>query len=232
MPKYSILVLAITVALTLPSMALAAERSRFVLFQVGCGLSMPSYPAETEDAFTILESQPGVERLKLSLDLALGFAVSQRAFMLGRVDGFADRLYEDNDYLQMNLYIYSIGFRYYPNTTGLHLEAGAGGTRGVARSSLGGDSSSDWDFGFGGARDWDFNPEAKGFGLTLEARYDSIELEGEGANCLMLTLNLSRKQETAGAGGASRSAGALDTSLDARSVRIRPFGPVAEWDRL
>ncbi len=99
MPKYSILVLAITVALTLPSMALAAEGSRSVLFQVGGGLSMPSYPADTEDAFTFFESQPGVERLKLSLDLALGYAVSQEVFILGRVDGFADRLYDNYDYL-------------------------------------------------------------------------------------------------------------------------------------
>lgn len=191
MPKYSILVLA--VALALPSLAIAAEGKRSVLFQVGGGLSMPSYPADTEDAFTFLESQPGVERLKLSLDLALGFAVSQEAFILGRVDGFGDRLYDNYDYLQMNLYLCSLGFRYYPMTTGLYVEAGAGGTQGVTQSSLGSGSSSDWGFGYGGALGWDFNPEARGFGLTLEARYDSIELEGEEAHCLMLTLNLSWK---------------------------------------
>ena len=190
MRKCPILFAALVLAFALPSLALAAEGSRSVLFQVGGGLSVPSYPAEMEEVFSLMEAQPGVERIKLSLDLALGFAVSQEAFVLGRVDGFGDRLYDSYDYYQMNLYLYSLGFRYYPRTTGFYLEAGAGGTKGVAQSSMGGDSASDWGFGYGGALGWDFNQEARGFGLTLEARYDHIEFDGEGAGCLMLALNL------------------------------------------
>jgi len=169
MYKYASIFVVIALAFAIPTHA-AAEGNRSVLFQVGGGLYAPTYPSALEQDLSTIAAQPGVDRVKLSLNAALGVALSERSFLMGRIDGMGDRLADAYDYLQLNLYLYSLGLRYYPATTGFYLEGGAGATKGVLQSSLYGQTASPNGFGFGAAAGYDFNAAPRGFGLTLEAK--------------------------------------------------------------
>ena len=109
---YILIVLIATLAA--PTLAASQDSGRGVLFQLGAGASFPSYPSQVETVLSYMDSVPGIDRLKLSLDIALGAAISQQAYVMARVDGMADRLYDSHDFIQMNLYLYSLGLRYYP----------------------------------------------------------------------------------------------------------------------
>ena len=50
---------------------------------------------------------PGVDRLKISLDAALGASISQQTYFMARADGFGDRVYGSTAWVQMNLYLNS-----------------------------------------------------------------------------------------------------------------------------
>lgn len=190
MNKGCILMLALIVALALPTLATAQNEGRGVLFQIGAGAYFPSYPGQLEADFSYVDSLPGVDRLKLSLDVALGVAVSQEAYLMARVDGAGDRVYSSSEWLQMNLYLFSVGFRYYPEVTGFYLEGEVGASKAVVQASSGVSSSSDLGFGFGAALGYDFNRNPRGFGLSIEAKYDSLTVESDKVGALMLTLNL------------------------------------------
>jgi len=185
---YILIVLIATLAA--PTLAASQDSGRGVLFQLGAGASFPSYPSQVETVLSYMDSVPGIDRLKLSLDIALGAAISQQAYVMARVDGMADRLYDSHDFIQMNLYLYSLGLRYYPSVTGFYVEGGAGASREVLQSSVAGDTASDFAFGFGAAIGYDFNRNARGFGLCVEAKYDNLTIENEQVGALMLTLNL------------------------------------------
>ena len=109
---------------------------------------------------------------------------------MGRIDGTGDRLYDSKDYLQINLYLYSLGARFYPQTTGLYFEGGAGMTAAVLQTSFAGNSSSNNGFGFGGGIGYDFARGSTGFGLNLEAKYDFMEIESYQFGAFMLTVDL------------------------------------------
>ena len=161
-----------------------------ILIQLGAGKAFPSYPSQTEAVFSYVESQPGVNRIQLILDLALGVPIGRQVFVLARVDGSGDRLYDASDYLQLNLYLYSLGLRYLPMTTGLYLEAGAGMSRGALDSSSAETSYSDPGFGYALAIGYDFNRSTRGGGLALEARYLGLSFDDASVGVLSLTLNL------------------------------------------
>ncbi len=171
-------------------LAAAAEGPRSLLFQIGAGLGFPSYPAEVEDLFSYMDSLDGIDRIRVSLDLGLGIALSEETFFMARIDGVGDRL-EDSygDYLQMNSYLYSLGARHYPSTTGFYFEAGAGLARCVLDSSVFETSASDPGFGLGAAIGYDFDSTPRGLALALEAKYDLLRIEGESCGFLMLTAN-------------------------------------------
>jgi hypothetical protein len=190
MNKCRVIVLALIIALVVPAFTAAQEGNRGVLFQIGAGAGFPIYPSSTEAVFSYLDSMPGVNRLQISLDIAFGYALSQHGYLLARVDGVADRLYDSADYIQMNCYLYSIGYRYYPMVTGLYLEGNAGASRGVLQSSASETSTSDFGFGYGAAIGYDFNTKARGLGLNLEAKYDGLTIENDQVGGLMLTLDL------------------------------------------
>jgi hypothetical protein len=158
--------------------ASADEDRRGAMFQIGLGLAVPMYDVDTEELFSYMESMPGVDRITLGLNLALGYGVSPNGIILGRIDGMGDRLYDGVDYMQMNLYLYSLGYRFYPSKTGLYFEGGVGRAAAVIQTSSFGDSTSDSGFGFGVALGYDFNTNLRGFGLTIEAKYNSYDIEG------------------------------------------------------
>ena len=173
-----------------PAIGQEAEPAPGILLQVGAGKAFPSYPSQTEAALSYVESQSGVDRIQLSLDLALGVPIGRQAFVLIRVDGSGDRLFDSIDYVQLNLYLYSLGLRYLPLGKGLYLEAGAGMSKGALESSAAETSYSDPGFGYTLAIGYDFNPSTRGLGLALEARYLGLSLDDADAGVLVLTLNL------------------------------------------
>lgn len=89
------------VLLLWPSSAIAEDNERGALF--------PSYPSEIEAIMAFVDSAPGVDRLKISLDIGLGVAVSPNSFVMARIDGTGDRLDDGIDFVQVNLYLYSLG---------------------------------------------------------------------------------------------------------------------------
>jgi hypothetical protein len=184
--------LAIVFALALPCIAAAQGWGRdLLLFQVGAGLYFPSYPDGLESAMSYADSLPGVDRIQVAVDLALGFSISERAYIMARVDGGGDRISDSSgDYSQLNLYLFSLGARYYPYVTGLYLEADVGSSQAEVDISGEGSYPSDKGFGYGIAIGYDFNRRLRGFGLELEAKYDSLTIESEQYGAFMLTLNL------------------------------------------
>lgn len=173
-----------------PASAAAEGQDRFALFQLGAGPGLPSYPSELEAVMSLLESVPGVDRLKLALDLGLGLAVSPKGFVMARIDATGDRLDDGADYIQVNLYLASLGFRYYPSVRGFYVEGNLGASSAVIQSSFLNTSRSDPGVGFGGALGYDFARRATGFGLTVEGRYNYLSIEGDPCSQLMATLNL------------------------------------------
>jgi hypothetical protein len=57
-------------------------------------------------------------------------------------------------------------------------------------TSLLGDSTSDPGFGYGLACGYDFNADIRGFGLTVEAKYNSYAIEGVSQAGISFTGNL------------------------------------------
>jgi len=190
MNKRFSLVLAFSLLPFALALVAAGETNRSLLFQIGAGYGYPGYPSELEEAFSDLDALPGVDRIQLSVGLALGLAISDQGYFMARVDGVGDRLDDGYDYHQMNVYLYSLGFRYYPSVTGLYLEGCIGGSRAVFQSSLEGTYVSEFDAGYGIGVGYSFNDNPRGFGLTLEARYGMLSIEGDPVSAFMLLLSL------------------------------------------
>ncbi len=168
MKKVIIGLIVFTAILSFPPLAAAENANRGFIFQFGVGAGFPSYPSALEATMSYADSLPGIARTQVSLDLALGYAVSQQIYLLGRADGIGDRISDSyGDYVQVNLYLYSVGLRFYPWTTGVYLEGSAGASSGV----------SDFGFGYGAAIGYDFTSNPRGFGLTVEAKYDGLQIE-------------------------------------------------------
>ena len=167
----------------------AQEERRSLLFEIGAGLGFPGYPVEAEAVLSGLDDRPGVERFRVAVDVSVGFALSQNTFLMAGMDGTGDRLMDDSDYMQVNLYLYSLGLRYYPRTTGFYFEGNLGTTACLIQLSDLESRVSDFGFGYGAALGYDFNDSPRGFGLSLEARFNGLEIEGDAASALMLTLN-------------------------------------------
>ncbi|PKL08979.1 MAG: hypothetical protein CVV51_06145 [Spirochaetae bacterium HGW-Spirochaetae-7] len=170
--------------------AFADEGRRGAMFQLGAGMAIPIYDDGTEAFFSAMESTPGIDRITLGLNVALGYGVSPNGIILGRIDGMGDRVYDSVDFIQMNLYLYSLGYRYYPSKTGLYIEGGIGSAVMVYMDSSSYNSSSDPGLGFGVACGYDFNADIRGFGLTVEAKYNSYDIEGINEAGISLVGNL------------------------------------------
>ena len=170
-------------------MAGAQEARGGVLFQIGGGLAQPSYPGELEAYMSYADSQPGVERMKLGLNIGLGVPISAHAYLMGRIDGLGDRVYDSYDYMQLNLYLYSVGARYYPAMTGFFVEGSLGASKAVVMSSAYGMNSSNGALGYGVGIGYDFNPAMRGLSMAVEARYAMLDIEGSSVGAFLLMLS-------------------------------------------
>jgi len=166
----------------------ADDTRRGLLAQIGLGPAYPQYPSDIESELTYLDSIPGIDRTKLSLDLELGFPIERNLYIMAGIMGSADRLEGPGGWMQINLYLYALGLRGYLG--GLYAEALAGSSKAVIDTSWGSYASSTSSFGYGGALGYDFFPKHHGVSLSLEARYNVFNIEGTEVGDFMFLLNL------------------------------------------
>jgi hypothetical protein len=155
----------------------AQSREGNFLFQIGAGPGFPSYPSVLDSAFSYAESQPGVTRLKIGVDLSLGYAFSDKGYIVAGLDGMGDRLSDSSSSFQFNTYLFSGGLRYYPSVTGFYMGAGAGSAKYVTQSTGYPDYTSPAGFGWNACAGYDFCSTPRGFGLALEAKYCGLNIE-------------------------------------------------------
>ncbi len=166
----------------------AKKELRGLLAQIGLGIAYPQYPSWVESELTYLDSIPGVDRTKLSLDLELGFPIEWNLYIMAGIIGSADRITGPGGWMQINLYLYALGLRGYLG--GLYAEALAGSSSAVIDTSWGSYASSTSSFGYGGTLGYDFFPKHRGVSLSLEARYNVFNIEGTAVGDFMFLLNL------------------------------------------
>jgi hypothetical protein len=158
------------------------ERNRGFYIDAGLGFGGISYNKEIDDMLKTADDY-GVDRMTISLDLSIGWAVLQNVYVVGSITGFGDRLYKSSDYMQINTYLFGPGVRFYPLTSGKHLQLGAdlGLGKMVVVSNISGieANSSDSGFAMKFSVAYDFDSTMTGPALLLggEALLEFIEGE-------------------------------------------------------
>jgi hypothetical protein len=69
------------------------ERSRGFYLDAGIGFGAVSYNDELDTILEQLEAN-GLDRMTISLDLSIGWAVLQKLYVVGSLTGFGDRMYK------------------------------------------------------------------------------------------------------------------------------------------
>ena len=166
-------------ALLSSTLASAAEK-RGIYLDFGLGAAAVSYGNDVDDSLDLLEDN-GFDRTTLSLDLSVGWAVRPNLFLVGSISGFADRLDDGDDDLQLNTYLTGVGVRYYPLSSMKHLQLGAdvGIANMVLQSSEVDDETSDAGAGLKLSVAWDFDSTLKGPALLLGLQFMTASIEHE-----------------------------------------------------
>jgi len=174
--KKVMLVIALSMAALL---AWAQNENRGLLFQLGLGASFPSYPSDLGTVLDEVAALPGVTRVQIDLDVELGIPIVQQSYLMLGVNGCGDRLQDSaGDWMQLNMYLYSVGIRYYVEVSGLYGEVDIGGSNAVLDSSVGSTISNTTQFSWGGVIGYDFFPRHRGLSLALEGRYNAYNIDG------------------------------------------------------
>jgi hypothetical protein len=146
------------------------RRGLFVDFGVG-GFCFTTYGSDADTILSNYASAQGADRIKVYIDLGLGWAVSPKLYVIANIDGFGDGFFAGSTSLdQLNSYLYSIGVRYYPFVTGLMLGVDAGASRLLLASNASAVGSTPWSAGLGATVAWDFGGKPTGWSLELGAR--------------------------------------------------------------
>lgn len=157
-----------------------ADEKRGFYIDAGLGFGGASYGHQVDDALDEAEDA-GFDRIALSLDLAVGGAVLPNLYVVGSLSGFADRLWESDEYLQVNTYLIGAGVRYYPLPSHKHLLLGA--DVGLAKLNLQtsvdayDDVSSDNGAGFKLLVAYDIDSTLRGPTLQVGAQFMSASIE-------------------------------------------------------
>ena len=103
------------------------EGRRGFYLDTGIGFGRVSYNSEVDEMLTLLKDFGFVDRITLSVDLAMGWALLQNLYIVGSFTGFGDGFINSDfsDHFQINTYLYGIGVRYYPLPSMKHLQLGA-----------------------------------------------------------------------------------------------------------
>jgi hypothetical protein len=99
------------------------ERNRRLYIDFGLGFGDISYNGELDDALESAKDN-GFDRVMVALDLSIGWAISQKWYIVGSITGLGDRLYYLSDYIQLNTYLIGPGIRLYPLPSGKYLQLG------------------------------------------------------------------------------------------------------------
>lgn len=166
------------------------DEERGFYFQFGLGFAGTSYPDEYEQLLDALEDAPGVDRTRVNIHLAVGYAITQNLYGIFLIDGTGDRLDDGVDYIQTNTYFFNAGVRYYPFDTGLVLGAHLGPSRIVLDTDFAGSASSDMGFGGGIMFGYDFDRTLTGFSGILGIRLNGASIEGDSVGTAALFLSL------------------------------------------
>ena len=132
--KKILLIIGTTVCLLVSTAYAENTKTRGIYFEIGLGVNKISYSEEVDDAIELLDGL-GADRTTIFLDMGLGYAIGQKTYIVGSISGIGDRLSYDQDYLQLNTYLFGIGIRYYPFYKGLQLGADVGIGKMVMSSS-------------------------------------------------------------------------------------------------
>ena len=155
------------------------DRDRGFLFQIGLGFAGVSYPSDVELLLDALESIPGVSRTRLNLHLGAGYTITPNLYGSFLIDGYADRLDDNIDYLQVNSYLFGFGVIGYPFTTGLVLGAHAGPARQVVDTNFAGSATSSMGFGLSLMAGYDFARRLTGPSLMIGLRFGGATIEDD-----------------------------------------------------
>jgi hypothetical protein len=163
--------------------AQTGERERGFYIDVGLGFGGISYKNDINNELEQADDL-GYDRMTISLDLSIGWAVLQKLYIVGSLTGFGDRIYKSADYMQYNTYLIGPGVRFYPLSSGKYLQLGAdlGLGRMVLDSNIPGAAgtvTSDPGFGIKFSAAYDFDSTMTGPALLLggELLLDFIENE-------------------------------------------------------
>lgn len=184
-----LLVLVASVASFAQTSSASNARKRGFMFEIGAGPTTISYGAVADSYFSAAQSA-GLSRIQLYLNIDLGYAITQKLYLVAGIDGVGDRFYDSYNYIQINSYLYHAGVRYYPFETGLVLGIDGGATAQVVQSDLGVSGSSPWGWGTGATFAYDFARKPTGFGLELGVRVDYLTIQGSPITGAALFLDL------------------------------------------
>jgi len=148
------------------------ESHRGFYLDVGAGgFSYMTYGSAADSTLSSYASAQSADRLKVYLDLGIGWAVGPRMYVVGHVDGFGDGFFSGSTALdQINSYLYAIGIRYYPFVTGLVLGVDVGVSRLAVTSNASGVGSTPLSGGAGFTLAWDFGGAPTGWTAEIGAR--------------------------------------------------------------
>lgn len=189
-----IFTLTILITLLITSVTVAQEEQRGFIFTGGIGFADMQWSDEDQQLMDTLEDDPTVDRYKVHINLGIGGAINQKTYLLATLNGYGDRL-EDSygDHLQLNMYLYGAGVRWYPFTTGLVLGTDLGFSRGVADASFADSYVTDWGTGFGFTAGYDFDSTTTGFTGIIGVKMLSLAIESDNLFGASIFLNFAFK---------------------------------------
>ncbi len=161
----------------------------------GIGYSNVSYPSEMDEFMDDIKDLPGVTQTSISLDI-LGFywPLGEKTILGFIINGWGDR-YQisslvDDEFLQMNGYLYSCSCMHYLNNRigkGLFLRADIGPARLGVTSTGVEDVNSDW--GYGALLGGGFGiPVSQGTRILINANYSLRIIENDTYGALQISL--------------------------------------------
>lgn len=153
-----------------------ANNKRDTLFQIGLGFSGISYDPDLDNVLDEFERY-GVDRVTVYIDFTLGYAFFPSTYLTIGINGVGDRLYDDYNYMQINSYLYSVGFRNYPFKKGLFLGADFGSTVLMLESDFGLEGTCDSGTGFDIKVGYDSDADGVSFSIGASINYYHIENE-------------------------------------------------------
>lgn len=149
----------------------------------GLGYAMITYPHDLQNIMDQIEDLPGVSRMRIEVDF-LGFylPVNKHRTAVGFIiNGAGDRVSKDNDWVQINQYIYGLSAMHFFNRNigdGFFARGDIGLAKAIVQDSEGNSSGSDTGFGFllGGGYSYPVTPDTR---LAFNLNYSYRKIEGD-----------------------------------------------------